>query len=118
MGRSWFWVIGAYILLCGVVSDKKWKGCGWAAPKMSAHKSESLKFTYEVTSDPDSFLCLAVVYVCYEKALKMLRGSVQRYITDSVQSDVLLPQKYFFISVCALLYNNIMALWFTVSLSV
>lgn len=37
--------------------------------KMSAHKSESLKFTYEVTSEPDSFLCLAVV-LCYEKALK------------------------------------------------
>lgn len=36
---------------------------------MSAHKSESLKFTYEVTSEPDSFLCLAVV-LCYEKALK------------------------------------------------
>lgn len=69
---------------------------------MSAHKCESLKFTYEVTSDPDSLLCLAVVYVCYEKALKMLSGSAQRYVTDAVQSDVWLPQKSFFILVCAL----------------
>lgn len=56
-------------------------------------------------------LCLAVVYVCYEKALKILSGSDQRFITDAVQSDVWLPQKYFFyLVVCALLYNNIMAL--------
>ena len=72
-------------------------------PKCQLTKVKSLKFTYEVTSDPDSLLCLAVVYVCYEKALKMLRGSVQRYITDAVQSDVWLPQKYFFyLSVCSL----------------
>lgn len=71
---------------------------------------KSLKFTYEVTSDPDSLLCLAVVY---EKALKILCSSVQRYTTDAVQSNMWLPQKYFFfflISLCALLYNNIMAL--------
>ena len=67
---------------------------------VSALKCESLKIMYEVTSDPDSFLCLAVVYVCYE-ALKMLSGSVQRYITESVQSDVWLPQEYF-LSLCVL----------------
>lgn len=43
---------------------------------MSAHKCESLKFTYEVTSDPDSLLCLAVVYVCYEQALKCSAGQL------------------------------------------
>lgn len=80
-------------------------------PAETAHKSESLKFTYEVTSDPDSsLLCLAVVSVCYEKALLTLSGSVQRCITDAVLSDLWLPQKYFFISSCALVYTNIMAL--------
>lgn len=69
-----------------------------------------VKFTYEVTSDPDCLLCLAVVYVCYEKALKMPSGSVQKIITDAVQSDVWLPQKYFFISECALVYDVIIAL--------
>lgn len=78
--------------------------------KMSAHLSESLKFTYEVTSDPDFLLCLAVVNVYHEKALQILRGPDQRYITDAVLSDVWLPQQYFFLSVCALLYNNSMAL--------
>lgn len=43
---------------------------------MSAHRSLIVKFTYEVTSDPDSDLCLAVVYVCYEKALNLSSGSV------------------------------------------
>ena len=54
---------------------------------------KSLKFTYEVTSDPDSLLCLAVVY---KKALNILHRSVQRYITDAVWSNMWLPQKYFF----------------------
>lgn len=56
------------------MSAEKLKGCEVDAPKCLLTKMKSLKFTYEVTSDPDSFLCLAVVYVCYEKALKYPAG--------------------------------------------
>lgn len=70
--------------LCVLRSKKKKKGYGGAVCRISAHKSESLKFSNEVTSDPDSVLCLAVGYVCDEKALLILSGSVQRCSTDAV----------------------------------
>lgn len=69
-------------------------GYGGTVCRISAHKSESLKFTNEVTSDPDSLLCLAVSYSCDEKALLILSGSVQRCSTDAVH--VATSKKVFF----------------------
>ena len=69
---------------------------------MSALKCESLKFTYEVTSDPDSLLCLALVYVCNEKALKMLSGQfIDIILMLSSQMCGYLKNNFFYLGVCS-----------------